>query len=73
MFETSKLLFFNINIPIEIGQIVPHLLWICRKLNDSLSFSSSFIVNFEPIEQNINGIFTNKYGKHDVDCEIMNI
>jgi hypothetical protein len=30
---------------------------------NSLSFSLSFIKNTEPIEQNLNGLFMNKYGK----------
>ncbi len=29
----------------------------------SLSFSTANFVNSEPIEQNLNGIFVNKYGK----------
>ncbi len=29
---------------------------------NSLLFSSLFIVNTEPIEQNLNGIFVNKHG-----------
>jgi hypothetical protein len=29
----------------------------------SLSIKTSFIVNTEPIEKNLNSIFTNKYGK----------
>jgi hypothetical protein len=32
-----------------------------------LSFSSSFAINSEQIEQNLNGIFANKYGKYNVD------
>jgi hypothetical protein len=30
---------------------------------NSLSFSSPFFVNYEPIKQNLNRIFANKYGK----------
>ncbi len=36
----------------------------------SLSFSSSIFVNSEPIEQNLNSIFANKYGK--IQCWLRN-
>jgi hypothetical protein len=64
MFEPSKLfVFFSVNICIEIGGIVPHLLQIFQHEMNNSSFSSPFIVNFEPIEQNFNSIFVNKYSK----------
>jgi hypothetical protein len=40
------------------------------KLN-SLSFRSSFIINTEPIEPILNGIFAKRKVKYDVDREIM--
>ena len=40
---------------------------------NSLSFSKQNLVNSEPIEWPLNSVFTNKYGKYDVDREITNI
>ncbi len=38
---------------------------------NSLLFSSSFCVNSEPVEQNLNSIFANKYMvKHNLDRKI---
>jgi hypothetical protein len=46
---------------------------------NSLSFSSSFIINYEPIEWNLNSVFANKFAKiqrwprnYDKLWEIMN-
>jgi hypothetical protein len=38
---------------------------------NSLLFSSSFLVNSEPIDQNKNGIFAKNTVKYDVDQEIV--
>jgi len=37
---------------------------------NSLSFRSSFIINTDPIEENLNGIFVNKY--HKIWCRTGN-
>ncbi len=42
---------------------MPHLLQIFQHETNSLSFSSPNFANSEPIEQKLNGIFANKYGK----------
>ncbi len=39
---------------------------------NSSSSSEPNLVNPEPIEWPLNSVFTNKYGKYDADCEIMN-
>jgi hypothetical protein len=51
------------NIHLKIVQKVNHLLAIFQNETNSLSFSSSLLVNSEPIEQNLKGIFANKNGK----------
>jgi hypothetical protein len=63
MIEPSKLFLFTINIHLEIGQIVSHLLQNFQNETNSLSFSHSFFVNSEPIAKNLNSIFVNKYSK----------
>jgi hypothetical protein len=40
---------------------------------NSLSFSSIFIINTEPIEQIINGIFANKYGKIMINYDLFDL
>ncbi len=71
--------FFTVNIHLEIGQNVPYLLQIFQNEMNRLSFSSSFLINSEQIEQNFNGIMANKYVKiqcwlrnYDKLCENMN-
>jgi hypothetical protein len=61
--EPGKLFFLTVNIASKIGQIMPHLLQIFQHETNSLSLSSPTFANSEPIEQKLNGIFANKYGK----------
>ncbi len=55
--------FFTVNIASKIGQIMSHLLQIFQRETNSLSFSTPNFANSEPIEQKLNSIFANKYGK----------
>ncbi len=63
MFESSKLFVFYHKCLLKDWLNSASFITIFQNLTNSLSSSSSYFVNSEPIEHNLNGIFVNKYGK----------
>jgi len=60
---TEYLMFFTVNICLDIGRMASYLFQNFQNYTNSLSFKLSFIINSEHIEPNLNGIFANKYGE----------